>query len=31
MPAKKRVSKATLIDPDDVPELTIEWFSRVDL
>ena len=31
MPAKKRVSKATWIDPDDAPELTNEWFSGADL
>jgi len=31
MSAKKSVTPSTLIDPDDAPELTNEWFQRADL
>lgn len=31
MSAKKPVTPSTLIDPDDAPELTDEWFQRADL
>lgn len=31
MSAKKPVTPSTLIDPDDTPELTDEWFQRADL
>ncbi len=31
MSAKKPVTPSTLIDPDEAPELTDEWFQRADL
>ncbi|MDO8358999.1 MAG: BrnA antitoxin family protein [Devosia sp.] len=31
MPARKPATKSTWIDPDDVPELTDEWFQKADL
>ena len=31
MPAKKRSTPATWVDPDDTPELTKEFFQRADL
>lgn len=31
MSAKKSATPNTLIDPDDAPELTAEWFRRADL
>ena len=31
MSAKKPVTPSTLINPDDAPELTDEWFQRADL
>ena len=31
MSAKKLVTPSTLVNPDDAPELTDEWFQRADL
>lgn len=31
MTARKSATKSTWIDPDDVPELTDEWFQKADL
>lgn len=31
MSAKKIATHNTLVDPDDAPELTEEWFQRADL
>ena len=31
MTAKSAVTKSTLVDPDDAPELTDEWFEKADL
>lgn len=31
MTAKKSATKSPWIDPDDVPELTDEWFQKADL
>jgi uncharacterized protein (DUF4415 family) len=31
MTAKKSATESTWIDPDDVPELTDEWFQKADL
>ena len=31
MTAKSAVTKNTLVDPDDAPELTDDWFGKADL